>query len=352
MAEESSEVHAGKAQAAASDLKVLVVDIVPFASGFINFLNGERFGAGVKMLVGLGIIVVLLAACAGPAGVPQPSQAPASSAQPLVRKLVFNMPDMDRRMCEHFPTVVISTLEGIDGVLDAGFEYEGHVVTVYYDATRVSRDRLLNDEAYAWIGTRFLREDKVEGQSAEDILVRREQNNALVMPPAHMADLPAPDKGYADASAADFKRLADDPSVFVLDVHIPEQAHLPGTDAFIPFNDMSAHRGRLPRDKDTPIAVYCRSGSMSRDAAKELADMGFTNITNLIGGVQEWTMAGYAVEESKARCCRECRAAFSQSPVAVGEEGARCGGFTTGAPLTAFCEDYFAANPATVAECQ
>ncbi len=267
-----------------------------------------------------------------------------------MRKLVFGLPDMDQEMCETFPGVILSTLEGLGGVLDAGFEYEGHVVTVYYDAGKISSEALLNHEAYAWIGTRLLSDEQVEGKTAEELSAGREANNALVMPPGHMDGMHQ-EAGYADVSAAGFKRLMEDPAVFVLDVHIPEQAHIEGTDAFIPFDEIQKNLDRLPQDKGRPIAIYCRSGRMSADAAKELAAMGYTNVTNLVGGVKAWTEAGYAVADSRVLCCEECRAAFSQSSVGVGPEGASCGQFPTARPLSDLCGRYFAGHPKSVAAC-
>lgn len=52
------------------------------------------------------------------------------------------------------------------------------------------------------------------------------------------------------------------------------------------------------------------------------------------------------------RCCQECLTAFSQSPVAVGPQAARCNQFTTGAPLSQGCQEYFSSSPRTVAECE
>ena len=52
-----------------------------------------------------------------------------------------------------------------------------------------------------------------------------------------------------------------------------------------------------------------------------------------------------------AQCCQECKAAFAQSPVGVGPEGARCGGFASGKPLSKPCEFWFDQNVRTVAQC-
>lgn len=57
-------------------------------------------------------------------------------------------------------------------------------------------------------------------------------------------------------------------------------------------------------------------------------------------------------ESLREKCCRECSAAFSQSPVAVGPAGARCGNFMTGNPMSYECEAYFEENSFTVSECE
>lgn len=53
-----------------------------------------------------------------------------------------------------------------------------------------------------------------------------------------------------------------------------------------------------------------------------------------------------------ARCCAECSEAFSKSPVAIGAEGANCGGFSTAQPLSKKCKNYFEKNTKTVFECK
>ena len=64
---------------------------------------------------------------------------------------------------------------------------------------------------------------------------------------------------------------------FLVDVHIPEQEHIEGTDAFIPYDQIDQHLDELPADKGKRIVVYCRSGSMSETASKRLVEIGDTN---------------------------------------------------------------------------
>ncbi|PIZ64576.1 hypothetical protein CO051_02610 [Candidatus Roizmanbacteria bacterium CG_4_9_14_0_2_um_filter_39_13] len=85
-----------------------------------------------------------------------------------------------------------------------------------------------------------------------------------------------------------FDELAKIPETFVLDVHTPEQTHIAGTDAFIPYDQLKENQSKLPQDKTTPILLYCRSGSMSREATQTLASMGYSTIYDLEGGTQTY----------------------------------------------------------------
>lgn len=81
---------------------------------------------------------------------------------------------------------------------------------------------------------------------------------------------------------------------FVLvDVHIPEQKHINGTDAFIPYDDIENQLEKLPKDKYAKIILYCRTGRMSEIAAEKLAEKGYTNVYNVVGGIVEWVKRGH-----------------------------------------------------------
>ena len=92
------------------------------------------------------------------------------------------------------------------------------------------------------------------------------------------------------------KTLIREKKVFLLDVHTPEQTHIPGTDAFIPYDQIAANLDKLPPDKLTPILVYCRTGSMSKMASGELAKLGYQMVYDLEGGINAYREVATNVE--------------------------------------------------------
>jgi rhodanese-related sulfurtransferase len=49
----------------------------------------------------------------------------------------------------------------------------------------------------------------------------------------------------------------------------------------------------VPYPKNTPIVVYCSVGVRSADFAKQLDELGFTNVLNLRGSIFAWGNKGY-----------------------------------------------------------
>lgn len=96
-------------------------------------------------------------------------------------------------------------------------------------------------------------------------------------------------------SPKEFADLAKDKNAFILDVHTPEQTHIPGTDEFIPYDQIAQNKNKLPEDKSTPILVYCRSGSMSARASSEIAALGYTTVYDLDGGTDAYKESNIGV---------------------------------------------------------
>ena len=76
----------------------------------------------------------------------------------------------------------------------------------------------------------------------------------------------------------------------ILDVRTKEEyqeKHIPGAVNLPNETIGTADIPELPV-KEQLILVYCRSGNRSKQAAKKLAALGYTNIIE-IGGINDWT---------------------------------------------------------------
>ncbi len=97
-------------------------------------------------------------------------------------------------------------------------------------------------------------------------------------------------------SPADLNQLMRTQDIFLVDVHTPEQRHIRGTDEYIPYDQVAKYQDRLPKDKNTPIYLYCEGGPMGNAAARTLHEMGYRDLTNLEGGEHAWRSAGLPVQ--------------------------------------------------------
>jgi len=96
--------------------------------------------------------------------------------------------------------------------------------------------------------------------------------------------------GYRRISAKEAReRLAADPGAMLLDVRTPgeHRARRIAGSVLIPHTLIRQQAsGQLPQ-KDAPLIVYCQSGMRSRQAARQLLDLGYTNVYDL-GGIIGW----------------------------------------------------------------
>jgi len=65
----------------------------------------------------------------------------------------------------------------------------------------------------------------------------------------------------------------------------------------IPLGVLKKRTAEIERYKESPVLVYCRSGTRSAMAASQLVAAGFTDVTNLQGGIQAWQSAGLPVKK-------------------------------------------------------
>lgn len=98
-------------------------------------------------------------------------------------------------------------------------------------------------------------------------------------------------------SSQQLNQVMQNEDIFLMDVHIPKQKHIQGTDAFIPFHSIDENINQLPTDKNTPIYIYCEGGPMGNSAARTLHELGYTQLFNLEGGSHAWRQNGFKFED-------------------------------------------------------
>ena len=101
----------------------------------------------------------------------------------------------------------------------------------------------------------------------------------------------APKNNYQQISMKEAVSIMEtEDNYIILDVRTKEEyqeKHIPGA-VNLPNETIStADIPELPV-KEQLILVYCRSGNRSKQAAKKLAALGYTNIIE-IGGINDWT---------------------------------------------------------------
>lgn len=100
---------------------------------------------------------------------------------------------------------------------------------------------------------------------------------------------------WTDVTAKQLAEMLGGGDRYVVNVRVPYEGGIPGTDAFIPYDEIGVRLSELPSDPDAEIVLYCRSGRMSLEAARTLVAAGYTSVYNLVGGFDGWEAAGYAL---------------------------------------------------------
>ena len=114
-----------------------------------------------------------------------------------------------------------------------------------------------------------------------------------------------------EQAAAVILALRDDPSFVLLDIRTPaeiEAGHLPEAE-HIDFHGGSFRDEIATRDREAIYVIYCRTANRSGQAFDMMAQMGFTKVYDVQGGISLWGESGYPI----------CEGRLSEEHICVGE---------------------------------
>ncbi|TNE73653.1 rhodanese-like domain-containing protein [bacterium] len=97
---------------------------------------------------------------------------------------------------------------------------------------------------------------------------------------------------FKEISVNELKAKKDAKEPFVL-VDVRENHEKAFSDMggiLIPLSKFESEYAKLEEFKNQEIILYCRSGARSAQAAMFLLSKGFTNVRNLVGGINKWAV--------------------------------------------------------------
>lgn len=106
------------------------------------------------------------------------------------------------------------------------------------------------------------------------------------LPPASLGVV-SPAALQAELASKDF---------LLINVHVPYEGQIPGTDAHLSYLDVDALAERLGAAPGAEAVLYCLTNFMSVRAGEDLVARGYRNLRYLDGGMSAWRTAGYPFE--------------------------------------------------------
>ena len=103
--------------------------------------------------------------------------------------------------------------------------------------------------------------------------------------------------GYGMINPSELQDLMEEEDLTLVNVHVPLEGNIPGTDLIIAYDEIQDHLDLLPQDLDAEIIIYCPSGSMGDTASQALVGLGYTNVSNLYGGYIPWQANALPLDE-------------------------------------------------------
>ncbi|MGB9927773.1 MAG: rhodanese-like domain-containing protein [Methanosarcina sp.] len=115
--------------------------------------------------------------------------------------------------------------------------------------------------------------------------------------------------GYNNVNVKEASEMVKEDDIFILDVRTPSEfnsSHLKGA-TLIPLTNtiglnlksdqlLETRIDEVPKNKK--VLVYCRTGRRSEAASKMLANAGYLEIYNMVGGINAWKDEGFPVVDS------------------------------------------------------
>lgn len=87
------------------------------------------------------------------------------------------------------------------------------------------------------------------------------------------------------------KKIDQKESFLLLDVREPFEPHISKIDTDTTLIPLDSLRGQIQElDETQEIIIMCRSGVRSGKACVMLEEIGFSNVANLKGGINEWAL--------------------------------------------------------------
>ena len=108
-------------------------------------------------------------------------------------------------------------------------------------------------------------------------------------------------QNFEDMEVKEFAELIADSNVVILDVRKDNEfaeGHIKGAVLIDQFQSDFVEQAKAKLPKDKTIAIYCRSGRRSSNAAGKLADVGYKCV-NLKGGILAWKEANMPVTKEE-----------------------------------------------------
>jgi len=108
--------------------------------------------------------------------------------------------------------------------------------------------------------------------------------------------------GFKAVDPAGLTALVNRQDALVVDVSATtefEKGHIAGAKN-VQMSQFDADNKILARVRDLPVAVVCRTGTTSADAARKLAKAGFKQVHWLDGGIAAWQQASLPLVKGRA----------------------------------------------------